>query len=123
VLSGGLSLWAQPSVQASPAGLTIRRSVEVKLGSIIPPEHAEAIKKQVASALPNEFVIRIKGDKMSSALGAVTVIQDNNTDQITLLNPKTKKFAEVSTLGVTDQTVHPQLSFLNLAACILHELA
>ncbi len=55
-------------------------------------------KTQVTTQRTNpshERIIRIKGDKTQSTSGALTVIFDNVTGEITLLNPATRQYARM----------------------------
>ncbi len=84
------------------ADLTLRYTVEVKTGSGAPPALAKALEQQMAATPPQGRSIRIKGDKTLSKLGALMAIIDNSTSAITLLNPATKQYAQVSTAEVID---------------------
>ena len=84
------------------AELTLRYTVEMKIGSGAPPALAKALEQQMAATPPQGRSIRIKGDKTLSKLGALTAIIDNSTSAITLLNPATKQYAQVSTAEVID---------------------
>ncbi len=81
--------------QTSRADLTLRHSLEVKFGPLLPPEAIEAIQKQMTSTLPNEVVTRVKGDKIYTKSGLIISIADCGADQITLLNADAKKYATV----------------------------
>ncbi len=84
------------------ADLTLRYTVEVKTGSGAPQALAQALEQQMAATPPQGRSIRIKGDKTLSKLGALTAIIDNSTSAVTLLNPATKQYAQVSTAEVID---------------------
>src|SRR5438128_4996612 len=89
------SLFCLLASQPSRADLTLRHSLEVKFGALLPPEAIEAVKKQMASGFPNEVITRVKGDKVYSKSGLMTSITDCGTDQITLLNADAKRYATV----------------------------
>src|SRR5229473_1584117 len=106
------SLFCLLACQTSRADLTLRHSLEVKFGALLPAEAIEAAKKQMASGFPNEIVTRVKGDKVYSKSGLMTSIVDCGTDQITLLNSDTKKYATVPMADYpgTVMQVHPAMS-------------
>ncbi len=79
------------------ADLTLRYTVEMKIGSGAPPALAKTLEQQMAATPPQGRSIRIKGDKTLSKIGALMAIIDNSTSAITLLNPATKQYAQVST--------------------------
>ncbi len=79
--------------QTSRADLTLRHSLQMKFGALLPPEAVEAAKKQMVSGFPSEVITRVKGDKVYSKSGLMTSIVDCGTDQITLLNADAKKYA------------------------------
>jgi TonB family protein len=77
------------------ADLTLRYTVDVKMGSAMPAAVTDAMKQQMAAVLAKEKVLRIKGDKTLSGMGAITGIIDNGSGEITLLNPVTKQYARI----------------------------
>src|SRR6266568_1752248 len=89
------SLFCLLACQTSRADLTLRHSLEVKFGALLPPEAIETVKKQMASGFPSEVITRVKGDKVYSKSGPIISITDCGTDQITLLNSVAKKYATV----------------------------
>ena len=78
---------------AARADVTIRRSMTVTLGPAFPAQMQEMMKQQMASIIPFETVIRIKGSKAYSSAGQLVSITDYGTNQVILLNPKTKQYA------------------------------
>ncbi|HEY4362864.1 MAG TPA: hypothetical protein VGN17_17980 [Bryobacteraceae bacterium] len=90
VLAAILAVSAGRGLQAD---VTIRRSMSVSLGPTFPVQLAEQTNSQLASALPSEIVVRVKGDKSYSSAGPLIAITDYATGRVTLLNPKTKQFA------------------------------
>lgn len=45
--------------------------------------------------VPKERVVRIKGDKTQTTSGRLTIVTDNATGEITLLNPAGKQYARI----------------------------
>src|SRR5579862_4685488 len=78
------------------ADLTLRYTIEVKVGSGLPPAMATVLEQQLAASLPRERVLRVKGDKTLSSGPAVTMILDNPGSAVTLLNPATKQYARLT---------------------------
>lgn len=78
------------------ADLTLRYTVEMKIGGGAPPALAKALEQQMTATPPQGRSISIKGDKSLSKLGALIAIIDNSTSAVTLLNPATKQYAQVS---------------------------
>ena len=56
----------------------------------------DMMNQQMASRVPKEQVLKIKGDKTLSGMGTLTGIIDNAGGMITLLNPATKQYARMS---------------------------
>lgn len=77
------------------ADLTLRYSIDVKMGGAVPPALVETVKQQLAATLPKERMIRIKGDRTLTDLGPLTGIVDNAGAEITLLNPAAKQYARI----------------------------
>jgi hypothetical protein len=94
--------------QAGRADLTLRHSLEMKFGAFLPPEAVEAVKKQMASGFPKEIITQVKGDKVYSKSGAVTSVTDCNTDQITLLDTGSKRYATVPMADYSGALQSPQ---------------
>jgi TonB family protein len=69
------------------ADLTLRYAMTLQTGPGLPPLPVQ---------FPKERLIRIKGDKTSTAIGELTAIVDNASATITLLNPATKQYAQMS---------------------------
>jgi TonB family protein len=84
------------------ADLTLRYTVETKIGSGAPSALAKTLEQQMAATPPQGRSIRIKGDKTLSKVGALMAIIDNSTSAITLLNAATKQYAQVSSAEVID---------------------
>ena len=66
------------------ADLTLRYTVDAKAGTSASP------------ALGRAFTIRIKGDKTLTTMGTATAIIGNSNSAMTLLNPSTKQYAQIS---------------------------
>ncbi len=65
----------------------------MKFSPLLSPEAVEAVKPKTGFA--KEIFTRVKGEKVSSRFGSVTTIMDCNNDQITFMNPETRKYATV----------------------------
>lgn len=98
------------------ADLTLRYTVAVKAGSGASPALAKVLEQQLAASLAQSRSIRIKGDKTLSTLGTLTAIIDNSNSTITLLNPATKQYAQVSMAELIDrlQAGLPTVSAANM---------
>src|SRR5215471_13495920 len=81
---------------AAYADLTLKYKSETKANPALPALMADAIKKQVGT-MPSGSTVQVKGDKVFSVFGALTGIVDNATDQMTLLDPASHRFATVAT--------------------------
>jgi TonB family protein len=79
--------------QAAFADLTVRHTIEIKLGSFLPPAATEAMKTQLAEQLPKELLIQIKGRKVLTSMGRLVMLADYVKGTITLMDPKTQRFA------------------------------
>jgi hypothetical protein len=77
------------------ADLTLRHKMEIKFASFLPQEAQAQARQQAGAALPNEMVVRIKGDKTYTNSGPLFAITDYGRNEITLVNPKTKQYAMV----------------------------
>ncbi len=96
------------AVPAARADVTIRYQFDVKLGPVIPPAAAAAVKQQVGGALGNGMLLRVKGQRCLSSFGPFTSIVDGEAGQITLINPASKKFASVAAANYFDQIIGQQ---------------
>jgi hypothetical protein len=92
-------LLALASIYPARADVTIRRATSITVGPALPAQMQDAAKQQLASAVPPETVVRIKGSKAYTTTAQLITITDYATNQVILLNPKTKRYAK-STLSV-----------------------
>ncbi len=87
------ALLALFAAHAARADVTIRRNMTIDLGSSFPAAMQDMLKQQLASSMPSGSVIRIKGTKSYADMGQMVVLSDSASDQVTILNPKTKQYA------------------------------
>jgi TonB family protein len=81
------------AAQLAWADLTVRQQTVVKFGPALPTAMTDTVKQQMASTLPSEMILRVKGNTCSTAGGAIETISDYDAGRITLLNSKSKTFA------------------------------
>ena len=77
------------------ADLTLRHSFTFKFAAFVPPEIQSQAGQQMKAVLPDEVLVRVKGDRVYSSFGPLFTVTDYGHNQITLLNPKSKEFATV----------------------------
>src|SRR6516225_503782 len=82
---------------AAHADVTMRSKMDYRLGSFVPPAAAEAMKKQMADAINSGIVLRVKGMRSMTSSGPFLLIVDQEKDTVTMLDPKGKRFATVTT--------------------------
>lgn len=85
-----LLLW-----RTAPADVTLRQASTVRLPSFIPPEFQEQMRDQLRGGMPAETLLRIRGDKAYASYGPLAAIADYGSNEVTLLDPKGKRFASV----------------------------
>src|SRR6516225_3922869 len=85
-----LLLWS-----AASADITLRQTSTIKLPSFIPPEFEADIRDQLQRSMPAETLLRIRGDKTYASYGPLAAIADYGRNQVTLLDPKSKRYASV----------------------------
>lgn len=78
---------------AAHADVTMRSKMDYRLGSFVPPAAAEGLKKQMADAVDNGIVVRIKGTRSLTSSGQFLLIMDQDKGTVTMLDPKGKRFA------------------------------
>src|SRR5580693_5441918 len=81
------------AAQLAWADLTVRQQTVVKFGPALPTAMTDTVKQQMASTLPSETILRVKGNTCSTSGGAIETISDYDAGRITLLNSKSKTFA------------------------------
>jgi TonB family protein len=89
VCAATFGLWVG---QAAWADLTMRHTMEFQFGSFLPPTAMEAMKGQLGE-LPKESIVQIKGQKAYTSMGRMVMIGDYGRGVITLMDPKTRRFA------------------------------
>jgi hypothetical protein len=77
------------------ADVTLRQTTIIKLPSFIPPEFQEQMRQQLQGGLPNETILRIKGDKAYASFGPLAAITDYGRNEVTLLDATNKRYARV----------------------------
>jgi hypothetical protein len=85
-----LLLWS-----AAPADVTLRQTSTIKLPSFIPPEFQAQMREQLHHSMPPETLLRIRGDKTYASYGPLAAIADYARNEVTLLDPKGKRYATV----------------------------
>ena len=105
ILALSLALLIGPTGRAD---LTLRHKMEIKFASFLPQEAQAQARQQAGAALPNEMVVRIKGDKTYTNSGPLFAITDYGRNEITLVNPKTKQYAEVPLAEYPDRIAASQ---------------
>jgi hypothetical protein len=83
------------SAAGAHADLTLRHSFSFKFASFVPAEIQSQAGEQMKTALPQDVLLQIKGDRVYSSFGSLFTIADYGSNQITVLDPKTKQFATV----------------------------
>jgi hypothetical protein len=78
------------------ADITIRYTIDFKVGDAAPAAVATQMKTQMAAQIPKEQVLKIKGTKTLSTIGAIQGIVDSAAGTITLLDPATQQYASMS---------------------------
>src|SRR5690348_1454876 len=96
----GLGRWAVwvlglLSAISAQADMTLRHSFSFQFASFVPAEIQSQAREQAKGALPEDVVLRIKGDRTFSSFGSLFTITDYGRNQITVLDPKTKEFSTV----------------------------
>src|SRR6516165_3207067 len=85
-----LVLWS-----SAPADVTLRQTSTIKLPSFIPPEFQAELREQLQRSMPAETLLRIRGDKTYQSYGPLAAIADYGRNEVTLLDPKGKRYASV----------------------------
>jgi hypothetical protein len=85
-----LLLWS-----IAPADVTLRQTSTVKLPPFIPPEFQAQMREQLQRSMPAETLLRIRGDKTYASYGPLAAIADYGRNEVTLLDPKGKRYASV----------------------------
>jgi hypothetical protein len=92
LLVSGLALlvWS-----AASADVTLRQTSIIKLPSFIPPEFQAQMREQLQGGMPAETLVRIQGDKAYASYGPLAAIADYARNEVTLLDPRGKRYASV----------------------------
>ncbi|MBS1853960.1 MAG: hypothetical protein JST11_01240 [Acidobacteria bacterium] len=80
---------------AARADLTIHYKSTFEFSSGLPPQMADAMKRQMAGAMPAESTVRIHGDQVASEFGKLTYLIDYGKQQVILLHPASKRYASL----------------------------
>jgi hypothetical protein len=100
---------------------TLRLKATIKLGALVPPTAIQQTPGAMKMGDPIFSVIQVKGDKEYSDSGMHSVLYDFKTQQITILDPGSKRYATVSmtdylaTLGASmpaSTNVPPMVKFV-----------
>ena len=81
------------AAQTALADLTLRYTFTFKFGSFLPAQAVDAIKQQVGSRMGDGTTLLIKGDRAYTSMGQMFSVADYVKGTITLVDPKTKRFA------------------------------
>jgi hypothetical protein len=90
----------------APSGwtdITLRYTFDVKFASFLPAEAQAQAKQAIAAALPHENHVRIKSDKAYSDAGPLGMIADYGRNEVTLVDPKTNRYATVGMSEFADK--------------------
>lgn len=80
---------------AARADLTIHYKAAFEFAPGLPPQMADAMKRQIAGTVPTESSVRIHGDQAISQFGRLTCIIDYEKQQITLVHPESKRYSNL----------------------------
>jgi TonB family protein len=81
------------AVLPAPADVTLRYTITLKFGSFLPPQAVDAMKQQLSNRMPEGSTVQIKGDRVCVSMGQLLAIADYAKGVITILDPKTSRFA------------------------------
>lgn len=83
------------AVQAGRADLTMRHTFTFKFGRFLPPQAVDAMKQQLGNRMGDGTTMQIKGDRVYTSMGQMFRVADYAKGEITLVDPKTRRFATV----------------------------
>ena len=83
------------AVQAARADLTLRYTFTFHFGSFLPPQTVDSLKRQMANRMAEGTTLQIKGDRVYTSLGQMFTVADYAKGEITVVDPKTRRFASV----------------------------
>ena len=83
------------AVQAARADLTLRYTFTFKFGSFLPPQTVDSLKQQMANRMTEGTTLQIKGDRVYTSMGQMFTVADYAKGEITVVDPKTRRFASV----------------------------
>src|ERR1039457_4747010 len=83
------------AAQAGRADLTMRHTLTFKFGSFLPQQATDAIKQQLGNGMAEGTTTQIKGDRVYTSMGQMFSVTDYAKGEITLVEPKTRRFATV----------------------------
>ncbi len=85
------------------ADATLRYKNDFKFGAMLPPAIIQQITSSQKMPLPPATVIQMKAGKIYSTVGMFTSVVDYDKQQITVIDPKNKQFAQVDLKDYMDQ--------------------
>src|SRR5664279_784751 len=83
------------AVLPARADVTLRYTITLKFGSFLPPQAVDTMKQQLSNRMPEGSTVQIKGDRVCTSMGQLLAIADYAKGVITILDPKTSRFATV----------------------------
>jgi hypothetical protein len=83
--------------------ITLRYTFDAKFASFLPAEAQAQAKQAMSTAMPHESHVRIKGNRAYSDAGPLGMIADYGRNEVTLLDPKTKRYATVGMSEFADK--------------------
>jgi TonB family protein len=89
----GVVLVGLCAAQAGRADLTMRHTLTFKFGSFLPQQATDAIKQQLGNRMAEGTTTQIKGDRVYTSMGQMFSVTDYAKGEITLVEPKTRRFA------------------------------
>ena len=97
---GLVVLWAATGM----ADVTLRQSVTLNFSSLFPEAVRSAMQESVKSTLPSGTVLQIKNGRAVSSSATLTIMMEADGNRITLLNPKSKQYADTTYSEYLDAT-------------------
>ncbi len=87
-----IALLAAPAMWAD---VTLRYTLDFQLGNLFPAQAADTLRQALNTIAPSSIAQRIKGEKSYAEFGPITAVGDLGRRQVTLLSPKTKRYATI----------------------------
>ncbi|MBV9504320.1 MAG: hypothetical protein JO323_04860 [Acidobacteriia bacterium] len=80
-------------MSSAQADVTVRQSLTLRFSPWVPQAVQQQILATGNDVLPTESMLRVKGDRVYVSYGPLGAIIESGRNQVTLLNPRTKRFA------------------------------